>query len=115
VGEPITGDPRAHYALLTWQGDRWRGEQRAIPYDLDRARAAYHESGVLEACGAMTRAFLPCVETGQNIPGRFILHVSRSAVEAGYVHAGDAPDSIWRDTEATFDWAIDGQAGGGPG
>jgi predicted phosphodiesterase len=104
VGASINGDPRAHYALLTWQGDHWQGQQRAITYDLERARAAYHDSGALAAGGAMTLAFLRCVETGQNVPGKFILHVRQVAIEAGHAGPGDPPDSIWRDAEATFNW-----------
>jgi predicted phosphodiesterase len=104
VGASIDGDPRAHYALLSWQGNSWQGEQRAIAYDLERARAAYRDSGALAAGGAMTRAFLRCVETGQNVPGKFILHVRQVATRAGYASPGDAPDSIWRDAQATFTW-----------
>ncbi len=113
VGASINGDPRAYYALLTWRQDRWQVEQRAVAYDLEKARAAYRESGVLAAGGAMIRAFLRCVETGQNVPGRFILHVRRSASEAGYATLDDAPDDIWRDAEATFDWQRAASPAGG--
>jgi diadenosine tetraphosphatase ApaH/serine/threonine PP2A family protein phosphatase len=98
VGASIDGDPRAHYALLTWRENHWQAELRAVAYDLERACAAYHESGALAAGGAMTRAFLRCIETGQNVPGRQL------AVEAGYTNPSAAPDSIWQQAEATFDW-----------
>jgi predicted phosphodiesterase len=104
VGAPINGDPRAQYGLLTWQEGRWRADLRAVAYDVAQARAAYHDSGVLEAGGAMVRAFLCCVETGQNVPGRFILHVRQSAAAAGYAKMGDAPDALWDEAAATFDW-----------
>jgi hypothetical protein len=104
VGAPINGDPRAQYGLLTWQGDRWQAGLRAVAYDVAQARAAYHQSGVLEAGGAMTCAFLRCVETGQNVPGRFVLHVRQLAAADGYANPGDAPDALWDEAVATFDW-----------
>ena len=31
---PLNGDNGAQYALLTWDGARWRAEHRLVPYDL---------------------------------------------------------------------------------
>lgn len=104
VGAPINGDVRAQYALLTWQYGRWRAEHRALPYDLDRIRAAYHESGVLAAEGAFARAILLCIETGQNVPGRLVDHFRQLATEAGYRDRNATPDAIWEQAVATFDW-----------
>jgi predicted phosphodiesterase len=106
VGAPINEDARAQYALLTWENGRWQAENRAIPYDLLRIRAAYHESGELAAGGVMARAFLLCVETGRNVPGWFVSYVRGLAREAGYENLNDAPEALWEQAEATFDWEM---------
>lgn len=104
VGAPINGDPRAQYALLTWQGGRWQPEMRAIAYDLDLARAAYRDSGLLAIGGAMAHAFLRCVETGQNVPGRLVAHYRRFAARCGYEEFFEIPDTIWDQAVDAFDW-----------
>ena len=104
VGAPINGDVRAQYALLTWQDGRWQAEHRAIAYDLERIRAAFNESGLLEEGGAFARAWLLVIETGQNVSGRFVSYVHGLATEAGYEGGDVVPDSIWEQAIATFDW-----------
>lgn len=32
VGLPMDGDPRAAYAVLTWDGKKWRAEHHRVPY-----------------------------------------------------------------------------------
>jgi predicted phosphodiesterase len=34
AGLPMDGDPRAAYAILTWDGSAWRGEHHRVYYDL---------------------------------------------------------------------------------
>ncbi len=104
VGAPLNGDVRAQYAVLTWQRGQWRTEQRAIPYNLDRIRDAYRESGVLAQGGGFTRALLRCIETGQNVPGHLLDHFHTLAAQAGFGDHDVIPDSIWEQAIATFDW-----------
>ncbi len=110
VGAPINGDVRAQYALLTCQRSwpsktvSWQAEHRAIAYDLERIRAAFHESGLLEEGGAFSRAWLLHIETGQNVSGRFVSYACRLAAEAGYEGGGVVSDSVWEQAIATFDW-----------
>jgi len=104
VGAPINGDVRAQYALLTWQAGRWHAQHRAIAYDLGRTRAAYHESGLLAEGGALIRAFMLCTQTGQNVPGRLVLHFRQVAAKAGFTDGRAIPDAIWEQAAATFDW-----------
>ncbi len=103
VGAPIDGDPRAHYALLAWRDGRWQVTQRALPYDLDRLRAAFRASGLLAEGGSFARACLLGAETGRNVPGHLISHAYRLAAEAGL---GDdtVPDAVWEQAAATFGW-----------
>ena len=104
VGIPINGDRRAQYALLIWEGGRWRAEQRAVSYDLDRIRAAYLESGILAIEGAFARAQLRAIETGQNVPGRLVSHCRRYATEVGIPRSEAIPDAVWAEAVAAFDW-----------
>lgn len=100
----LDGDVRAQYALLTWQGDRWRAEHHAVPYDLRRIRAAFRESGLLEEGGALARAFLLSIETGQNVGLDFVSYAYELAAEAGCEHCDVVPDAAWEHAAATFDW-----------
>ncbi|MCX7624451.1 MAG: metallophosphoesterase family protein [Thermomicrobium sp.] len=44
VGLPFDGDQRAAYALLTWDGERWRVEFRRVRYPVERTIAALRAS-----------------------------------------------------------------------
>ncbi len=102
VGGPINGDWRAQYALLTWQGDEWQVEPRAVPYDRAQTRADYLSSGLLDQ-GAMARAFLLVSETGLNVTGYLVAHTQRVAAHMGS-DGSSLSDSIWDQAVATFDW-----------
>jgi hypothetical protein len=111
VGAPINGDARAQYALLTWRDGRWEAEHRAIPYDLDLVRAAYRESGLLAEGGVFMRALLMCIETGQNVPGKYVAHVRKLATDAGFGDWNAVPDAIWEQAAVTFDWETAAKSG----
>jgi predicted phosphodiesterase len=104
VGIPINGDRRAQYALLTWEGGRWKAQHRALDYDHDLIRAAYLESGILAIEGAFARAQLRAIETSHNVPGRLVTHCRRYATEAGIPESAAIPDVIWDQAVAAFDW-----------
>lgn len=104
VGAPNNGDVRAQYALLSWEGDRWEATHRAIGYDLGWIRAAYEESGYLVEGGVFARACLVGIETGQNVPGALVSHVSRLATEAGWEGHEVVPHDIWEQAIETFKW-----------
>ncbi len=107
VGEPLDGDPRARYALLAWHGGRWHAQQRIVPYDLARIRAAYRESGLLDEGGAFARACLLLALTGRNYSGRLIAHVQQVAAAEGLAESLALPDEVWEHAVATFDWPED--------
>lgn len=104
VCNPLDGDTRAQYVLLTWQDGRWQVEHRAVVYNLDRIRAAFRESGLLAEGGAFARAYLLGIETGQNVVGHFVSHVNELAAEAGFKDRDVVPDSIWDRAVVTFGW-----------
>jgi predicted phosphodiesterase len=103
VGEPFHGNPRAHYALLEWRGDRWQAVHRTVAYDLARLREAYAETGLLEAGGAFSKACLFSCETGVNLARRFVEYARRLAGDAGET-GPNISDASWTQAEATFDW-----------
>ncbi len=106
---PLNGDVCAQYALLTWRDDHWQAEHQVVPYDLDRVRAAFCESGLLAVGGAFARACLLTIETGQNVAGHFVSYVCKLAAGAGFKDCDVVPDAIWEHAVATFDW--EGAAG----
>jgi diadenosine tetraphosphatase ApaH/serine/threonine PP2A family protein phosphatase len=104
VGAPINGDPRAQYALLTWEADHWQADLRSVSYDVLQIRRAFEHTGLLEEGGSFARACLLGIETGLNVPGDLLLHVRR---EAGVQDDGAGqvlPDEVWGRAAATFAW-----------
>jgi putative phosphoesterase len=104
VCRPLNGEVGAQYALLTWRGARWQVRHLTIPYDLEKTRAAYRESGLLEQGGAWARAVLLDIETGRNAFKDFFSYAYRLAAEAGFQDCDVVPDDIWEHATATFDW-----------
>jgi putative phosphoesterase len=107
VAGPLNGYVGTQYALLTWGENRWHVSHRAIPYDLDRIRADFRESGLLDEGGALARAFLLGIETGQNVTQFFLSHARRMAESAGLGCHPAIPDAVWREATATFNWDAD--------
>jgi predicted phosphodiesterase len=104
VSLSFTGDPRAHYALLAWEDDRWEVELRAVPYDLESVREDFRSSGFLAEGGAFARAALLGVETGRNVIGFLYWHIDRLAADAGLNEWDAVPDALWDQAIASFDW-----------
>jgi predicted phosphodiesterase len=104
VGAPNNGSWHAQYAMLSWRNGGWQAEHHSLPYDLDRTRAVYRESGYLAGGGAFAQACLLGIERGQNIPGRLVSHVYEVAAEAGFEDRGVVPDCIWEQAVETFEW-----------
>ena len=104
VSGPLDGTVGAQYALLTWQGDRWQAEHRAVRYDMGRLRAALRETGLLDEGGALMRAVLLGMETGRNTGEDFLTHAYGLAAKAGFEDCDAVPDEIWEQAAATFDW-----------
>jgi len=104
VCNPLDGDVRAQYALLTWQDNRWQVEHQAVDYDLGRIRAAFRESGLLAEGGAFAQACLLGIETGHNVAGHFLSHVYELATETGFEKHDVVPDTAWDRAVATFNW-----------
>jgi len=101
---PLDGYIGAQYALLTWHGDHWAVEHRAVPYDMERLRVSFEESGLLAKGGALARALLLCLVTGRNVWREFLTYARELTAGAGLGDGGIVPDHIWERAEARFDW-----------
>jgi hypothetical protein len=102
VGENLSEDGLAHYALLEWDG-RWQAELRAMPYDMARLEEAFEQSSYLEEGGAFARACLLTTLSGRNVAWAFISLGLRLARQRGCPN-GQVPDGVFRKAEASFDW-----------
>jgi predicted phosphodiesterase len=105
VGGSDNGDTGAQYAVLEWHDGRWRASLCSVPYDLAEVRAAYQNSGLLEAGGVMAEAFLLGILSAQDVPGRFVRHVGRLTAAEGNEPGGIVPDEVWHQAIDTFAWA----------
>ena len=101
---PLSGFVGAQYALLAWAGNRWRVTFRSVPYDMQQVKTAYIKSGLLEGGGALARAVLRSIETGDNVAMDFVDYAYHLAAEARYENCEVVPDEIWDRADATFDW-----------
>jgi predicted phosphodiesterase len=66
VGLPFNGDPRAHYAIFEWQGGAWQVEPIRVPYERERTRARYRETGFLAAGGVVAQLLAVELETARS-------------------------------------------------
>jgi putative phosphoesterase len=101
---PCNGDVGAQYAFLTWTKAGWEVEHHSVAYDRSRVRRAFEDSGLLQAGGALARAFLLSIETGRDISMFFLKYAYHKAAEAGYPDCEYVPDDIWESAAASFDW-----------
>jgi predicted phosphodiesterase len=106
VGAPLNGDPRAQYALLDWQDNRWDVEHRVVPYDYERIVAGFDECGLLEEGGALARAAVLTTKTGQDVFQNFLDYAYRMVYASGRGRCETIPDDIWEQAEAMFDWDV---------
>lgn len=115
VGGPLNGDPRAQYALLTWQDGAWQAEHRLVAYDLDRLQAAYQETRFVEQGGAFAYGTMVATVTGTNVLGVFVRYLADLAARAGFTDYDTIPDAVWQQATASFDWLAEAAAGWHPG
>ena len=104
VGVPIHGDPRAQYALLEWQDERWQVAFRALDYDLERCLKAFESSGLLAAGGGYARAYRLDVERSTNTLCYFLDYAADLARQHPASDPSFIPDEVWREAEIRFDW-----------
>jgi putative phosphoesterase len=104
VSAPLNGDVGAQYALLHLIDGDWSVEHRSIGYDVSLIRKDYEESGLLQAGGAVSWAFLRSCETGKDYARAFLDFAYGLAKESGYDEIEYFPDDIWELAVETFPW-----------
>jgi hypothetical protein len=95
--------PLAQCALLSWTGERWQVDQYSVPYDIQAVRDAFAIRGLLEAGGALARAYLLSLETDFDYMMAFLRHAAAYAMAAGAMEM-PVPDEIWDQASASFNW-----------
>lgn len=95
-------DWRSHYAILTWDGNRWSADMKQVAYDLNRVQADFRESGFLEQAGILARLALLNIETGHDTRGDFVRYAYQLASERGYPNCSIVPDAIWDEAARNF-------------
>lgn len=100
----LDGDNRAHYAIIRWSEDIWKVEYRRVPYDINKVRTAFSETGLLKEGGALARAFLISIETGKNTGLDFVNYAYSKAREMGFVDCEVVPDDIWDSADRSYPW-----------
>ncbi|MFA6107934.1 MAG: metallophosphoesterase family protein [Candidatus Latescibacterota bacterium] len=104
AGSSCNGDPRAHYALLSWDGRSWQVEPRAVDYDRDQTRRRFEARGYLAEGGGFARAALLCTLTGHPVALHLVQHARATAAEAGLAGGREVPDEVWDRAVASFPW-----------
>jgi len=104
VGWPLNGDTHAQYALLDWRDGQWQPQLKRVPYDRQAVIRIFEDSGFLEECGPLARAFLESILAGKDIAKLFFNHVNNLAEARGIELEDFAPDDIWDEADRTFDW-----------
>jgi predicted phosphodiesterase len=101
VGNPCNGDPRADYAVLSWEDGLWNVEHKAVGYDLDSVYSDFKESGFLELVGAFARSTLLCRMTGVDVTLEFLLYVKdfRDSFDGSLSY-----DQAYTAAVNSFDW-----------
>ena len=64
VGMAYNGDPRAHYLLLDFDGNRWQPTFRQVEYDRNVVHDAFEDMGLFEAYGPLGPLFWKTIESG---------------------------------------------------
>jgi putative phosphoesterase len=100
----LNGDVRAQYALLEWREGRWQLEHHAVPYDIERLRRDFEESGLLAEGGHLARAFLLSCETGVDVALGLLQYANRLAKGTGCGDYDVISDEIWEQAGSTFPW-----------
>lgn len=95
----------AQYALLEWDGVQWKPSFHQVPYDLERLKRDYQESGLLSA-SPLARVMLQSVLTGRDFLPVYFQHVRQVANKAGSTKSTYFADDVWEQAERTFPWMI---------
>lgn len=66
VGVAIGVKKMAHFTILEWDGLRWIAEHQAVPYDFEKLKDCFYQSGLMEKGKIWPLAIMKSIETGVN-------------------------------------------------
>ena len=99
----FSGKPCGSYAIMNWANGRWEVQLRELNYDIEQAKDAFINTGLLEEGGAFAQHFLQDMETGVNSLPLFVNFAYKMAAEAGYSDLSFVPDEIWEKAATSFE------------
>ena len=106
VGNPCNGDPRADYAILTWESDHWSVNHKMVEYDLNLVYNQFIESDILDGEGVFARLALLGRLTGIDVNLDFLVYVKtlvsqeKWSYEQAYTAAANSFD--WQQYKVDF-------------
>jgi putative phosphoesterase len=105
VSAPLQGNPLSRFSILHYEQESWTVEPKAIEYDVGELRTRYRESGLLEAGGAVSKAFLMMCETGKDVAMPFYHFVLKKANKTELGATEFISDEVWIEAEKEFPWS----------
>ena len=105
VSASLQGDQLSRFSILHYEQESWTVEPKAIEYDVGELRTRYRESGLLEAGGAVSKAFLMICETGRDVAKPFYHFVLKKANKTELGSNEFISDEIWIEAEKEFPWS----------
>ena len=101
VGEPLMGDSRATYTILTVEGNKWHVDERRVEYDLEAALTSFDNSNFCTFSPGWARAMRLTLESGLDYPSVFLEHLRKTA--AAENHEGfPVPNPVWESAVASW-------------
>lgn len=104
VGSPLQGDTHARFSILSYEDNNWIVEPKEVEYDVEKLRKRYLESGLLEAGGAVSKAFLITCETGHDVAQPFYRFALSKVKKQALGNDDFIPDDLWLEAEEEFPW-----------
>jgi hypothetical protein len=98
---PNDGWIGAQYAVLDWDGRRWKPEFRAVRYDKEAFRHPNQVSGFLSTW-LLARIFMKEAAEGRDISTDFFLLARHLAIQASTGDSPYFPDEVWEGAEREF-------------
>jgi putative phosphoesterase len=105
VSAPLQGDQLSRFSILHYEQEKWTVEPKAIEYDVRELRTRHRESGLLEAGGAVSKAFLIMCETGRDVAGPFYHFVLEKVNKTELGLNEFISDEVWMEAEKEFPWS----------
>jgi len=105
VSSPLQGDLLSRFSILRYEDENWTLEHKGVEYDIGELSRRYHESGLLEAGGAISKVFLMSCQTGRDVARPFYNFALDKANKEALEPDEFIPDDVWLKAEEEFPWS----------